>query len=85
MAFIGAMERVRAEDGPRFLVKGGVSIELRLGLRARATKHVDLVFAVSPTRCSTQLRTDSVVHSRASRSAGRERSRKSETPAAGAY
>jgi len=37
MAFIGALERVRADDGPRFLVKGGVSIE-RLGLRTRATK-----------------------------------------------
>ncbi|RKQ84990.1 nucleotidyltransferase AbiEii toxin of type IV toxin-antitoxin system [Solirubrobacter pauli] len=48
MAFIGAMERVRADDGPRFLVKGGVSIELRLGLRARATKDVDLVFRGDP-------------------------------------
>jgi hypothetical protein len=33
-----------AADGPRFLVKGGVSIELRLGLRVRATKDVDLVY-----------------------------------------
>jgi hypothetical protein len=44
MALIGALDRVRADDGPRFLVKGGVSIELRLGLRVRATKDVDLVF-----------------------------------------
>jgi hypothetical protein len=44
MALIGALDRVRANDGPRFLVKGGVSIELRLGLRVRATKDVDLVF-----------------------------------------
>jgi hypothetical protein len=44
MALIGALDRVRVEDGPRFLVKGGVSIELRLGLRVRATKDVDLVF-----------------------------------------
>ena len=44
MALIGALDRVRADDRPRFLVKGGVSIELRLGLRVRATKGVDLVF-----------------------------------------
>jgi hypothetical protein len=44
MALIGALDRMRADDGPRFLVKGGVSIELRLGLRVRATKDVDLVF-----------------------------------------
>ncbi|WP_028065615.1 nucleotidyl transferase AbiEii/AbiGii toxin family protein [Solirubrobacter soli] len=44
MALIGALDRVRANDGPRFIVKGGVSIELRLGLRVRATKDVDLVF-----------------------------------------
>ena len=44
MALIGAVDRVRSGDGPVFLVKGGVSIELRLGLRARATKDVDLVF-----------------------------------------
>lgn len=44
MALIGAVDRVRADDGARFLVKGGVSIELRLGLRVRATKDVDLVF-----------------------------------------
>jgi hypothetical protein len=44
MALIGALDRVRADDGPRFLVKGGVSIELRLGLRVRATKDLDLVF-----------------------------------------
>ena len=44
MALIGALDRVGADDGPRFLVKGGVSIELRLGLRVRATKDVDLVF-----------------------------------------
>jgi hypothetical protein len=44
MALIGALDRVRSGDGPLFLVKGGVSIELRLGLRARATKDVDLVF-----------------------------------------
>lgn len=45
VSFIGALEHVRAEDSsPRFLVKGGVSMELRLGLRARTTKDVDIVF-----------------------------------------
>jgi hypothetical protein len=44
MALIGALDRVHVDDGPRFLVKGGVSMELRLGLRVRATKDVDLVF-----------------------------------------
>jgi hypothetical protein len=44
MALIGALNRVRADDGPWFLVKGGVSIELRIGRRVRATKDVDLVF-----------------------------------------
>jgi hypothetical protein len=34
-----ALERARDEQGARlFLIKGGVMIELRLGLRARATK-----------------------------------------------
>jgi hypothetical protein len=44
MALIGALDRVRDDDGPRFLVKDGVSIELRLGLRVRATKDVAVVF-----------------------------------------
>jgi hypothetical protein len=44
MALLGAADRVSAGHGPRFLVKNGVSIELRLGLRVRATKDVDLVF-----------------------------------------
>jgi hypothetical protein len=48
MALIGALERVRLDDGPRFLIKGGVSIELRLGLRARTTKDIDLVFRGAP-------------------------------------
>ena len=39
MALIGVLETVRLDDGPGFLVKGGVSIELRLGLRARTTKQ----------------------------------------------
>jgi hypothetical protein len=44
MTLIGALDRVRAEEEPRFLVKGGVSMELRLGLGARSTQDVDFVF-----------------------------------------
>jgi nucleotidyltransferase AbiEii toxin of type IV toxin-antitoxin system len=39
------LERARASDGsPLFLVKGGVSLELRLNLRARTTQDIDAVF-----------------------------------------
>src|SRR4051794_9877475 len=48
MAFLGALDRVRADDDPRFLVKGGVSMELRLGLRVRTTQDLDLVFRGRP-------------------------------------
>jgi hypothetical protein len=44
VTLIGALDRVRADDGPRFLVKGGTSMEIRLGLAARATKDVDVIF-----------------------------------------
>lgn len=47
MALLGALERANAgrEDPSRgLLLKGGVAMELRLGLKARATKDVDLVF-----------------------------------------
>ncbi len=44
MTLIGALDRVRADDRPRFLIKGGVSMELRLGLGARSTQDVDIVF-----------------------------------------
>lgn len=44
MTLIGALERVRADEQPRFLVKGGVSMELRLGLGARSTQDLDIVF-----------------------------------------
>jgi Nucleotidyl transferase AbiEii toxin, Type IV TA system len=44
MAMIGALETVTFDDHPRFLIKGGVSIELRLGLLARTTRDVDAVF-----------------------------------------
>jgi len=40
-----ALERAWAEDeSPLFLVKGGVSMELRLNLQARTTKDLDIVF-----------------------------------------
>jgi len=40
-----ALERARDDTGaPLFLIKGGVMIELRLGLRARATRDLDAVF-----------------------------------------
>lgn len=39
------LERARTSGGePRFLVKGGVSLELRLRLRARMTNDLDAVF-----------------------------------------
>ncbi|MGI8546817.1 MAG: nucleotidyl transferase AbiEii/AbiGii toxin family protein [Gemmatimonadaceae bacterium] len=45
MVLGGALSRLQAEDhGPAFLVKGGVSLELRLRLKARATKDYDTVF-----------------------------------------
>lgn len=44
VSFAGALDAVHADDGPRFLIKGGASMELRLGLRARTTKDVDIVF-----------------------------------------
>lgn len=44
MALIGTLETVTLDERPRFLIKGGVAIELRLGLRARTTKDVDVVF-----------------------------------------
>jgi hypothetical protein len=39
---LGALGR-EADDGRRFLLKGGVAMELRLRLRARATKDVDII------------------------------------------
>jgi len=44
MSLIGALDRVRADEQPRFLIKGGISMELRLGLGARSTQDVDIVF-----------------------------------------
>lgn len=45
LALIGALQRVKDPNaGPRFLIKGGVAMELRLGLGARATNDFDVVF-----------------------------------------
>jgi hypothetical protein len=42
---IAALQRALGEDGqPLFFVKGGVYIELNIGLRARATTDVDTLF-----------------------------------------
>lgn len=42
---IAALQRAVATDGrPRFLLKGGAYLEIRLGLRSRATKDIDTLF-----------------------------------------
>lgn len=43
VSLAGTLEAVRAGGEPRFLIKGGTSMELRLGLGARVTKDVDIV------------------------------------------
>lgn len=48
VSFAGALDTVRADDGARFLIKGGASMELRLGLGARTTKDIDVVFRGAP-------------------------------------
>ena len=42
MVLLGALER-GGDDRHRFLLKGGVAIELRFKLRARATKDIDMI------------------------------------------
>lgn len=42
---VGVLQRATyVDEGPRFLLKGGAYLELRLGLQARATKDVDTLF-----------------------------------------
>jgi hypothetical protein len=42
---IGALQRAVHTDGqPRFLLKGGTYLEVRLGLRSRATSDIDALF-----------------------------------------
>ncbi len=48
VGFAGALEAVALDDAPRFLIKGGTSMELRLGLGARTTTDVDVVFRGDP-------------------------------------
>jgi hypothetical protein len=43
MIMAGALERATRADGPRFIAKGGVALELCLRDRARATKDIDIV------------------------------------------
>ncbi len=43
MIMAAALERSTSADVPRFIVKGGVALELRLRDRARATKDIDVV------------------------------------------
>jgi len=44
MIFGGQLERMSsAAEGPRFTIKGGVALEMRLPSKARATKDIDLV------------------------------------------
>ncbi len=49
MVLLGALERAAPDHAsPRFLLKGGVAIELRVRTGARATKDVDVVFGGKP-------------------------------------
>lgn len=49
LALIGPLQRITDErDDPRFLVKGGVAMELRLGVEARSTQDFDVVFRGAP-------------------------------------
>jgi hypothetical protein len=43
MIMAGVLERSAVGGDPRFIVKGGVALELRLRDRARATKDIDVV------------------------------------------
>jgi hypothetical protein len=43
MIMAGVLDRATNADLPRFIVKGGVALELRLRDRARATKDIDIV------------------------------------------
>ena len=47
MVLLGALERM-GDDEHRFLLKGGVAMELRLQLQARATKDTDIIVITAP-------------------------------------
>lgn len=56
MVVTAVLDRVRHEDGePVFLLKGGVAMELRLRLRARATKDFDTAFRVAQAEALDRL------------------------------
>lgn len=56
MIVTAVLDRARDEDGePVFLVKGGVAMELRLQLRARATGDYDAAFRVRPEQVIDRL------------------------------
>lgn len=44
VVLLGAFEHVQDDGGPRFVLTGGVAIELRLRAGARATQDVDVIF-----------------------------------------
>lgn len=56
MALGGALSRMSDDAGkPLFLIKGGVSLEMRLRLRARATKDFDTTFRGQRTEALTAI------------------------------
>ena len=56
MVVLAALEPLRDdEDKPLFVLRGGVAMELRLGLEARATKDIDTVFRESMDRMLVRL------------------------------
>lgn len=56
MVFAAVLERVRDEhDEPLFVARGGVAMELRLGLEARATQDFDTTFRASVETMLTSL------------------------------
>lgn len=56
MVILGALDRSRlADDGHQFVIKGGVAMEIRLGLRARATRDVDMTFHGDPAQLAAAL------------------------------
>lgn len=52
---LAALQRVRDAVGPRFLLKGGTSIEFRLGLRSRASADLDTLFRGEFQHCLESL------------------------------
>jgi hypothetical protein len=55
MVLLGALERVSEQENPRFLLKGGIAMELRLREKARATKDVDVTFLGDPDTVQADL------------------------------